>query len=431
MERLPKRVAMICVHTCPFAHPKEESAGGMNVYVRELSLLLGKIDIKVDIYTTAKKDFFITNPGVGVRVIHLDTPPLSNSLNLGEFAYKIISFMLKHNLIYEIFHAHYWLSGMVARHLSHRFNIPFVQNFHSLEELKYKKGSSWFSEEMFNQRRACIEKRLMCVSHHIIAESNEVNIDLQRFYEVSPHKISTVKGGVNLDLFKPIPKQKAKRYLGFYNNRHLLLYVGRLHPIKGLETLITAISLIKEKEKNSSFYLLIIGGIGKRKEFNILKSQVRELKLEDMVIFANAKTHSELPIIYSAADVCIIPSYYESCAITALEAVACHTSLVGTNVGIIPEIIEDKVTGFLVPPGRPDLLAIKLNEILSKQEKDLIQMRKKAADKLYLYTWTNSLKELLTAYNKVISKYFQLDTKSYRLSPFYPQSVQKQLFVPG
>ena len=370
---------MICVHNSPLAPLGGRDTGGMNVYVRELSWELGKRGLQVDIFTRLQD---ATTPRVialspEVRVIHLKAGPSApydkNILwwHLPEFVARLRRFAREEEIRYEILHSHYWLSGWVAWRLKRVWESPVVQRFHTLGYLKNRVARGGAEKEP--SLRILWEKALLRVINRVVVATPGEREEMISFQGIAPEKVEVVPCGVDTDRFYPIPSREARGYLGL-SNIPLVLFAGRIDPIKGIDTLIKAIGILTQEppfKKKGGLRLLVIGGNPENKEENrelkAMKGLSADLGLSDKVVFMPAQTQERLTYFYSAADVLALPSRYESFGMVALEAMACGTPVIASHVGGLPYNVPEEA-GFLVPEGEEYLLAEKIGWVLREGE---------------------------------------------------------------
>lgn len=400
------RLAMISVHSCPMGNLGAEDTGGMSVYVRELAHELGKQGLLVDVYTRVHdpKDEQIIKLGQNARLIHLragkdkDIHKLAVYTHLPDFICNLETFRKHNSLQYDLIFSHYWLSGLVGKSLQRWWNVPHVMMFHTLGAVKNTIGIGEDEPEL----RIETERHLIRDCHHIIAATENEKQDLIRHYDASPERISVIPCGVNLDLFKPMDKKMARQQLGFSDDK-LVLFVGRIKPLKGLDRLIKAMTYLQNANRPR---LLIIGGDEhSRDEIERLQRLSWALHVEGSTTFLNLIKQEKLPCFYSAANVCVIPSYYESFGLVALESLACGTPVVATNVGSLKKIIHQGQTGYVVTDDTPQGLADKIDSFLSKPSLD-----KKTAFTIRAsvtgFSWPNIARMIIKQYKLVLANYF-------------------------
>lgn len=372
------RIAMLSAHTCPLAMLGGRKTGGMNVYVRELSRELGRRGWAVDIFTHAESS---TRPLViqvtrNVRVVHVVAGPVKHIGRyelynyLPEFAENILAFAAAEGLRYDLIHSHYWLSGLVACRLRDVWDVPIIQMFHTLGALKNKVAETDTDRE--REVRIESEARLVQQVDHIVAATPLDKQHIVEHYGANPAKISVIPCGVNLNLFRPLSRMEARSELGLRADHHVVLYVGRIEPLKGLDTLLYAVARLMARHpewRNRTDVIIVGGGTAPGKEgwtpeMARLRHLRHQLGLHDVVIFLGAQDQETLPYFYAAADAVVMPSHYESFGLVALEAMACGTPVVASAVGGLTYTVLDGVTGFLVPPKSPALLAERLERLL-------------------------------------------------------------------
>ncbi len=358
---------MLSVHTCPLAALGGKETGGMNVYVREVSRELGRMGIEVDVFTRSQ------NPRIdrvvpfapGVRVVHLRAGPEAPMpredvyRHLDEFVEMLDRWRVVDGGEYQLLHGHYWLSGVAGLRLGSRWGVPLAQMFHTLGQMKNSVART--AGELEPELRIAAETRIVAAADRVIAANAVERDHLACCYGARREEVAVIPCGVDTDLFRPIDSGSAKAELGLPGTP-LLLFVGRLQPIKGLETLLTSMALLPERP-----LLLIIGG-DQDEPLNghvaHLRSRVAGLGLDASVRFLGAQPQERLRLYYAASDATVMPSYYESFGMVALEAMACGSPVIASNVGGLTTTVRDGVTGFLVPDGDAVALAGAIARVL-------------------------------------------------------------------
>ena len=360
------RIAMLSVHSCPVGNLGTKDTGGMSVYVRELAGELGRMGISVDIYTRVHdpRDSQVVELGENVRLIHIkagkdeDIGKLAVYSCLPEFACNLEEFRRLNNLQYNLVFSHYWLSGEVGQYLQDWWCVSHITMYHTLGVVKNTIGIGEVEPELRIER----ERQLARNCHHIIATTEKEKEDLIWHYGASPERIGVIPCGVNLGLFRPGDKAMAKRKLG-YGEEDIILYVGRIEPLKGIDRLLEAVSSMPGGHQ---VRLEIIGGDGNsQEEIDRLRKLSHYLGIEDSVTFMGLVKHEELTDYYNAASFFVIPSYYETFGLVALEALACGTPVVAMDVGDLKSIISQGETGYVVEDNTPSGLADKIALLLS------------------------------------------------------------------
>ena len=362
-----KRIAIISVHGCPLAHVGEKDTGGMSIYVRQLACKLGGMGIEVDVYTRVHDaaDAQIERLGHNARVIHIPAGPAEASKqqipdHLGTFQDGLMRFQQTHGLTYDLIHSHYWLSGVPAMTLAQEWGIPHVATFHTLAEIKRRARVGEDEPDL----RIRVEHQVTGSADRIIVSTVHEQQALRRLYGVPEERTSVIHPGVDLDTFHPGSKAAARARLGL-NGERTLLFVGRMEPIKGLEVLLHTVASLEEPD---NIRLLVVGGSDSQdEEMERLKELSRSLLIDEQVDFLGRAEHQLLPLYYQAADVTVVPSYYESFGLVALEAMACGTPVVAARVGGLQTVVKDSQTGYLVPWHCPDAFVDRLEVLLTNE----------------------------------------------------------------
>jgi len=360
------KIAVISFHGCPVARLGERDTGGMNVYVLQTAKVLGRLGHQVDIYTRYHdhNDLPITELENNVRIIHLKAGPLGEPknnlpLHIPQFLSELNSFKASHNLQYDLVHSHYWLSGKVGINLSKEWDIPHVISFHTLAKIKEKA----LIQEKAPLNRVRGELDIIEQAHAIIGMSDYEKNDLVKLYGASLQKISVIQPGVDLKLFKPIDKNVAKQSLGLGTER-IILFVGRIEILKGIDILIEAFASLPDPLKK----LLIVGGNSvKDNQITRLKQKAEQLGVINQIDFIGTIPQDQLPIYYNAAELTVVPSYYESFGLVALESMACGTPVIASRVGGLQDIVKHNKTGYLIPWRSPDSFAQQINTLLENK----------------------------------------------------------------
>jgi D-inositol-3-phosphate glycosyltransferase len=367
-------VAMLSVHTCPLAALGGKETGGMNVYVREVSRELGRMGVSVDVFTRSQDPSIprVVRLGERARVIHLaagvEAPMARERVygHLDEFVEGIEAWRIAEAIDYDLIHAHYWLSGVVALTLKTRWSVPVLQMFHTLGRLKNRVARS--AAELEPAVRLEEETRIVSAADRIVAANVVERAELLRDYAAHASRIATIPCGVDTDLFTPADRAEARRRLGL-DGRPVLLWVGRIAPIKGLDTLLDAVARLAEGGQDMR--LLVVGGDADEPTSgheSSLRQRLARLGLEGAVRFVGPQPQSVLPLYYAASDVTVLPSYYESFGMVALEAMACGSPVIASRVGGLVTTVRDGVTGFLVPDGDVGALAERIETVVGDPE---------------------------------------------------------------
>ena len=360
-----RRAAFITFHACPLAAPGQGKSGGMNVYVRQLAAALGNMGMKIDIFTREHPSVVnrIETIGSNVRVIHLKSGDPGTHIGelypeLPKFLTQLNSFREEEGIEYDVVHSHYWLSGWIGRGLSQILNVPHVITFHTLSLIKMQSRAG----EVEQSERPIVEAEVMSTADRVIAFSPHERDAMTRLYDADPGKVSLVPCGVDLSVFCPSDQEAARNQLGL-NGEKILLYVGRVEPLKGLDLLVETAA---QMDSEDGVRMMVVGAdVDGGQEMDRVKQLARERDLEGQIDFVGQVDHMDLPLYYNAADVCVVPSYYESFGLVALESMACGTPVVATRVGGLSTIIQHGRTGYLKAWRCPDAFANSVEMLIS------------------------------------------------------------------
>ncbi len=408
---MKKKIAFISEHASPLATLGGVDSGGQNVYVAELPKQLVKLGYNVDIYTRKESETIdeVINWLPGIRVIHVKAGPEKVVVKeellalMEDFAENMISFIQEENISYELVHANFFMSALVASKVKKEFNIPYVVTFHALGLVRKRHQKEM---DKFPPQRIDIEREIIMDADQIIAECPQDKEDMINLYNANPEKITIVPCGFSAKEFYPVDKSWARKLLNFPADEKIILQLGRMVPRKGVDNVIKALSEIKKK--NQSLRLVIVGGEQDTPDPLLCPEIARLQKLaiaegvESSVIFTGRKQRDILKFYYAAADVFITTPWYEPFGITPLEAMACGTVVIGSNVGGIKFTVEDGKTGFLVPPHDPVALAHKIETLIS-DEKLLATMHHNSLKRVNKYfTWRGVAVSCHQLYEKII-----------------------------
>lgn len=416
-------ICAISFHCCPFSLLGGDGTGGMNVYLRELCSVTEHFpDNKIDVFTR------IQNPRISgiksfspqARVIHLkggperpmDRTQLHDSLP--EFTHNLESFIIRNKEKYDVIYSHYWLSGLVGEKIKRRFGIPLVHIYHTLAFIKKRVLESENREHPLRLRS---EQHLARLSDAIISSSGHEMQCLIDEYGIPRSKIKVIYPGVNQTLFTPVdgvsPPVDMKRRKG----ERIVLYVGRIDPVKGLMSVIDALSLLKHGD--TSLYdllkLVIIGGGRKdkqllqNKEYNRLQGAIKKKNLEGKIIFLGSKKQSQLRRYYSASDTLVMPSLYESFGLAAVEALACGTPVIVSKIGELASLVREGKSGFTFHSNDPASLADCIKHFFSR-EKNMWEKQRIRSDVLKRFSWEKTASETYAFLKKIAEERAPLTT---------------------
>jgi D-inositol-3-phosphate glycosyltransferase len=404
---------MLSYHTCPLATLGGKDTGGMNVYVREITRQLGRIGIHVDVFTRSQNEHVphvLHDLGYGNRVVHVPAGPEipiakpALAEHIPEFVDGVLAFAEEKNMQYDLIHSHYWMSGVAAEPLSDRWsNVPIVHMFHTLGEMKNRVARS--KDEREGDYRLNGERQVLKRADMIIAATLAEQIQLQFLYKANRRKITIIPPGVDTGHFYPIPKDEAREFIDAPPRKKIILYVGRIEPLKGIDTLIKAVASLRIDIKQVT--LAIIGGDPNvssermSEEMARLQKMCEDLGLGEMVVFLGKRAQNTLPYYYSAADVLVMPSHYESFGMVALEAMACGTPVIASQVGGLAFLVQDGETGYHVPDQEPSQLSDKLTLLIDNPvQHEAMGLR--AAEYAKNYAWANIASQVVTVYSDLI-----------------------------
>src|SRR5579875_408286 len=396
-------IAMLSVHTSPLALPgSAQDAGGMNVYIRELARELGRSHCTVDIFTrrTQAAQPEIVQLAPRVRVIHIEAGPVAPIHKhdlyqyLPAFARQVEDFARHERRAYHLLHSHYWLSGVAGQQLARRWRVPHLTMFHTLAHLKQLANPA----EAEPALRLEMERQLIQQADRIIATTLDERAQMIRHCGATAGQVEVIPCGVDLQRFAPRDRQQARTRHGLRNDLPVLLFVGRPDPFKGPDVFLKAAAMMQKRAQ-----LVLVGGnLAGDPEMEKLRRLACNLGIQRRVHFLGARPQEELPDLYSAADVTVIPSYHESFGLAAVESLACGTPVVATRAGGLMTILRQGQTGYLVPRC-PGFFAERLDSLM-RSPATLEAMRSAARASVLQYSWQNVANLMREAYEDVLSE---------------------------
>lgn len=418
-------ICVISFHCCPFSLIGGDGVGGMNVYIKELcSALVASQDIRIDIFTRSqnpdRKRINVITPSL--RVIHIKGGEVSYFDRreiydfLPEFIANMDKFIRQERLEYDLVYSHYWLSGQIGEWIKHNVGIPWVHTFHTLGFLK--KRALGDGEP---KTRIDIERRIAQVSDVIISSTLEEKKNLRQEYNIPSDRVKVINPGVNENRFFPCCESRqiiqAKNMVNDSDSK-LLLYVGRIEPVKGLFSLIKAIEIIKYKNPRlyAQLQLIVIGGgrkdhdFARNPEIRSLQAEISKNRIQTKVLFLGSKVQSELCQFYSAADAVVVPSLYESFGLVVVEALACGTPVLVSRIGKMPNLVHEGKSGFSFKPNDPMSLAACI-ELFYKKKDELwskIQIRENVINE---FSWTKTAEETGKVFQDLIDRKWKVTTR--------------------
>ena len=389
----------------------------MNVYVREVARELARRGDRVDVFTRWREpdDPQIQELGPGASVIHIPSgpvryiPKIEVYERIGQFTASILEYVEHNGLKYDLVHSHYWLSAVVARELASRWDVPTVHMAHTLGLVKREVADE--DPDAESDIRVEIERRAVRRSDGLVAASEIEASELLRLYDADPAKLSIVPCGVDTDVFRPIRQVDAREALGRDQCERLMLFVGRIEQIKGIDVLLDALGLLfkRRPDLRGNVCLVVVGGAldpgddaPETEKIQELRRLVHEHRMEDSVDFIGSIDQPRLALWYSAADLCAVPSLTESFGLVALEAMACGTPVVATRVGGLQTVVEDGESGLLVPPGDHAALAEAIEQLLM-DHRLRTHLAHGARDRAEHFTWQRVGDGIEALYDRVLA----------------------------
>ena len=389
-------IALISINADPAAEVVKQEVGGQNVYVRNVAEILAKLGWQVDMFTRKihPDDPTIVQHSPYCRTIRLTAGqkefiPKNDLLEyLPEFLEAFLKFQNKEGTNYPLVHTNYWLSGWIGLQLKELRNIQLVHTHHSLGVVKYQAAGY---QPPIAATRLAMEKQILEQANCVVATSPQEQEALRKLVSETG-EVQVISGGADISNFRLLSKTEARLKLGFDQKEHIVLYVGRFDPRKGVETLLQACANCQAKSQGN-FRLVIAGGEdphseGDREEDRI-KLLAQELELTENILFTGRLNHDILPFYYAAADVCVVPSYYEPFGLVAIEAMACGTPVIASNVGGLKFTVIPEETGLLVPPHDVSGFACAIDRVLT-DDVWARKMRKQASSRVrqnFSWTW--------------------------------------------
>ena len=394
------RVAMLSVHTSPLAQPGAGDGGGMNVYVRSLGEALARAGVGCDVLTRAERrdQRGIVELEPGLRVVHLDAGPRRPVPKhelvglLDELVDAARAHLQCGRACFEALHANYWISGAVGHRLKHELDLPLAATFHTLARTKTAAGVTDDPSH-----RQLIEAEVLRCADVVVASTPDEAAALGAEPDADPDRVEIIPPGVDHTLFSPGPPREARRRLGLPTDRAVLLFVGRIQPLKGVGIAVRVLAELSARDAE----LVIVGGPSGADgpaEVARLHQLAESLGVADRICWVRPVPHDRLADWYRAADVCLVPSRSELFGLVALEAAACGTPVVAANVGGLRTLVDHAETGFLVDGRDPAGYAAPVEALLDAPGR-AAAMGSRAAVRAGRYTWSIAAARLRRLYS--------------------------------
>lgn len=408
---MTRRIALVSEHASPLAVLGGVDCGGQNVYVAEVAVRLAAAGCRVDVFTRQDRGDAPTvyRWADRVRVINVPAGPPTFVRKeellpfMPEFAAFMLGFMEAERIRYDVVHANFFMSGLVAADLKRDAGVPFVTTFHALGRVRrLHQGCA----DAFPGERIAIEERVVRETDRIIAECPQDADDLVTLYDAATNRMRIVPCGVDPARFHPVRRERARAVLGLPMDEPVVLQLGRMVPRKGVDDVLRSAGVLRQRHGLDA-RVLIVGGesetpdVERTPELARLADVAREAGVDDRVTFVGRRAGDALRYYYSAADVFVSAPWYEPFGITPIEAMACGTPVVGSRVGGIKYTVVDGETGYLVPPHDPDAIADRVARLLRAPDERAAFARNGIARVRSRFSWDEVVRQLLTVYDEV------------------------------
>jgi D-inositol-3-phosphate glycosyltransferase len=412
-----RRLAVLSLHTSPLAQPGSGDGGGMNVYVRELTTALARSGVSCDVFTRAWSPDLppVVYVEPGLRVHHIEAGPLAVLAKerlpavVDAFTQGVLARMAApgpvgfddEDLPFSSVHANYWLSGLSGHVIKHELNLPLVCTFHTLDRVKAESMPEEVEADM-PHRRAEAEASIIDCSDAVLASCTVEAEQIASLYGADPDRIRIVPPGVDHAFFGPGHRPQARRALGLPLDGRLLLFVGRIQPLKCADLAIDTLAELSGR-RTEPYRLVVVGGPSGphgEKSLQGLLDLADARGVRDLVHFVAPQPHELLSSYYRAADVSLVPSRSESFGLVALEAAACGTPVVASAVGGLTTLVDQGRTGFLVEDPTPRRYAAAVRRIF---DEPLLAERLSTASVLRArrYTWRAAAAALVELHDEL------------------------------
>jgi glycosyltransferase involved in cell wall biosynthesis len=410
-----RRIALVSDHASPLASPGSIDCGGQNVYVAHLARELALSGHLVDIFT--RRDSIgqkqLVQLADNTRVVHVPAGPAYHVPKeqmlpyMQAFSRFVTRFARRQPALYDIVHANFFMSGMVAQHLKQVLGIPFVITFHALGQVRrLAQGAA----DSFPPARVRIEGMLMRHADRIIAECPQDRLDMEDLYGAPPSRITVAPCGFDPEELWPVPMDEARAHLGLPTGKFLVLQLGRMVPRKGVDTVIQGVAMLRARHGVDAGLLVVGGDIGHphgrdSAEMARLRSLAAQLGIGEHVHFAGQQPRTELRYYYGAANAFVTTPWYEPFGITPVEAMACARPVIGSEVGGIKSTVVDGTTGFLIPSRDPQAVADRLATLHHNPELASAMGEHGLRRAYQHYTWRIVAQQAAAIYSAVIQEH--------------------------
>jgi D-inositol-3-phosphate glycosyltransferase len=412
-RRFPRRIATISVHTSPLEQPGTGDAGGLNVYVVEVSKRLAARGVEVEIFTRAvSRDAPpVAELAPGVLVRHVPAGPFEEldkadlPAQLCHFTFEVLRTEAAYAPgRYDLVHGHYWLSGHVGSVAKERWGVPLVQSMHTLGRVK--NAALALGDAAEPEMRLRGEADVVAAADRLVANTDEEARQLTGLYGADPDRIQTVNPGVDLAVFRPGRKDEARRRLGLPASGPVIVFAGRVQPLKAPDVVLRAVASLARTDPALARDLTVafVGGPSGsgRADPDQLTELSRALGIAHLVRLEPPCPQPELADWYRAASVVMVPSYSESFGLVAVEAQACGTPVIAASVGGLRTAVQDGVSGVLVDGHDPVTYARVLRDLLSAPAR-LGQLARGAVAHASRFGWSRTVDRLLGAYSAALA----------------------------
>ena len=407
-----RRIAILSVHTSPLHQPGTGDSGGMNVYIAETAKRIAARGIEVEIFTRATSlvEPEVTELAPGVLVRHIPAGPFEGlrKEDLPAQLCAVTAGVLraeaaKNEGFYDLVHSHYWLSGQVGWIAQERWGVPLVHTMHTMARVKNLTLAQGDSPEP--AIREIGEEQVVTAADRLVANTHAEAKELIELYYADPNRVRVVHPGVDLDVFVPGNQSVARTDLAVADDAIVLLFVGRIQPLKAPDVLIEAAAEILKRnpELRSRLVVAICGGpSGSGLERpDALVNLADQLGISDIVKFVPPTSRAELVKWFQAASVCVVPSYSESFGLVAIEAQACGTPVIAARVGGLPTAVRDGISGVLVDGHEASTWA---DQILTVVTNDALRTKLSIGAIAHAshFGWEDTTDKLMSVYNEAV-----------------------------